>query len=111
MIQKNIFKRLLIGAKKGILTPNLPSHILKIHNSVLIRIFRFLGGLSTILIVSNKLSILGNGILYISALYICFIITTLFSIYLMFLNYHRIKHIYKVLKNKELDVYNSPFDK
>jgi hypothetical protein len=25
--------------------------------------------------------------------------------------YHRIKHIYKLLKNNELDVYNSPFDR
>ena len=106
MIQKNIFKRLLIGAKKGILTPNLPSHILKIHNSVLIRIFRFLGGLSFIILLGNNY--FHNSIYLISVL---MLFAFLFTIYHVIISYLRVKHIFKILKSDQLDIKKSPLDR
>jgi|ERR1700675_487802 len=92
----NIMNRLLIGFKKGLSVPTLPDHIIVLQNNVFIRILRVLGGLSVILIVTHKLNFLGNGILYIICLSICTILTFMFTIYLLYINYYRIKHMYKV---------------
>jgi len=107
----NIMNRLLIGFKKGLSVPTLPDHIIVLQNNVFIRILRVLGGLSVILIVTHKLNFLGNGILYIICLSICTILTFMFTIYLLYINYYRIKHMYKVWKSDDLDVRNSPFDR
>jgi len=76
-----------------------------------IRILRVLGGVSIILLLTHKLEVLGSGLLYKTALYICFILTIIFNVYLMYVNYYRIKHMYKVFNSDELDVRNSPLDR
>ena len=68
----SIFQRLKIGFKKGFLTPTIPENIIVLNKNPLIRILRFLGGLSTILVISHKLEVLGNGLLYDISLYFCF---------------------------------------
>jgi hypothetical protein len=35
----------------------------------------------------------------------------LLCIYLFYINYHRIKHIYSLIKSDDLDVRNSPLDR
>jgi hypothetical protein len=92
----NIIKRLLIGLKKELSVPTLPAHIIVLQNNVFIRILRVLGGISVILIVTHKLNFLGNGIIYIICLGICTILTFMFTIYLLYINYYRIKHMFKV---------------
>ena len=52
---KNIFTRFFIGAKKGICTPTLPNHIIMLNNNPFIRIFRVLGGISILLILTHRL--------------------------------------------------------
>ena len=93
MINKNIFARFFIGVKKGILTPTLPNHIIQLNNNPIIRIFRVLGGISILLILTHRLDYLGEGLLYFSSLVLCTVLAFLFSLYLFFLSYHRIKHI------------------
>ena len=108
--KKSIFSRLMIGFKKGLSVPNLPSHIIQLNNKPIIRILRVLGGLSTLLILTHRLELLGDGFLYLCALITCAVLTLLFGLYHIFLTYHRITHIIKVLKSDELDVRNSPLD-
>ena len=47
---KNLLVRFLIGAHKGLTTSTLPQEILYLQNNPLIRIIRFLGGISSIMI-------------------------------------------------------------
>ena len=82
-------------------------HIITLQNNVFIRLLRVLGGLSVILIVSYRLEILGEGLLYNISLYICLIFTFIFFIYLMYINYHRIKHMYTNFNSDKLDVRGS----
>lgn len=49
-----IIKRLTIGFKKGLITPTLPENILKFNSNPFVRNFRFLGGLSIILLLGNS---------------------------------------------------------
>jgi hypothetical protein len=108
---KGILVRIYTGVKKGLLTPTLPDHIIKLNNNPIIRLFRVVSGISILLILTKGLSVLGDGLLYFCVLVFCTILAFLFSIYHIFLNYYRIKHIIKVLKSEELDVRNSPLDR
>jgi len=108
---KNIISRFFIGVKKGLFTPTLPKHIIQLNNNPIIRIFRVLSGISILLVLTHRLDYFGEGLLYFSALVLCTVLSFLFSLYLIFLTYHRIKHMIKVLKSDELDVRNSPLDR
>lgn len=108
MKKNNIFYRFFIGVKKGFITPTLPNHIINFNNNPIIRIFRVLGGISILLILTHRLNYLGDGLLYFYGLAICTVFAFLFSLYFIFLTYHRIKHMIKVLKSDKLDVRNSP---
>ena len=105
---KNLFKRFKIGVKKGWNTPTLPENLLKLQLHPIIRVFRFVGGLSVLLILSKKL-------LYFPYPYVVYSLTLLISIfyliYILCLTYYRFKHIYFLFKNNKLDVRNSPLDK
>ena len=50
--KKTILKRLFVGFNKGYKIPTLPENIIKIHNYPIIRIFRVLGGISTLSLYS-----------------------------------------------------------
>lgn len=92
-------------------TPTLPANVIKIQNQVVIRIVRVLGGISVLLLLSGKLHVFGSGLLIHVCLYISFLFTILFFIYHLFISYHRLKHICKLLKSDKLDIRNSPLDK
>lgn len=108
---KTIFDRLIVGIKKGILTPTLPDNISKFHNNPIIRIFRVLGGVGILLILTHRLEYLFQGSLYLIALSVFTFLGILFGIYQIFLSFFRIKHMIKVLKSGDLDVRNSPLDR
>ena len=97
-----IRERFLIGIKKGWQTETLPSHIVKLQLNPLIRIFRVLGGISI-------LGIWTKGWIHLNkyALYLAIAISFLYCLYLIYISYNRVLHMYKVFKNKELDVRNS----
>lgn len=103
---KPIIIRLKIGFKKGYNTPTLPNNILKFQSLIYIRIFRFLGGISFLFILSKHYS---NYNVYV--LYVCFFLSLLFTIYHIIITYYRFKHIIKILRSDELDIRNSPLDR
>ena len=109
-MKKTISQRLLIGFKKGWSTPTLPVHIIALQKNIFIRLLRVLGGISIITLITHRLEILGDGILYLICLYICILFSLMFNLYLFYINYHRIKYMYKVWKSDELNVRNSPLD-
>ena len=53
-MNRTIFSRIMIGIKKGWNTPTLPQHLIELNNKPLIRIMRFLGGLSIFMIITHK---------------------------------------------------------
>lgn len=85
MKNKTTFKRLIIGFKKGYLIPTLPDNIIKIQSYSIIRIIRFLGGFSFLLIVSKSYL---NYSFY--TLYIAMFFVLLFTIYHIIISYYRI---------------------
>jgi hypothetical protein len=109
-MKKTIFQRLLIGLKKGYNTPTLPENLLALQNNVFIRYLRITGGISAVLLITGRLEKLGLGVFYSFFLWLCTIITLLFFLYTLYLNYHRAKYMYKIWKSDELDVRNSPLE-
>ena len=104
MNNRTIFSRIIIGFKKGWNTPSLPPHLIELNNNPLIRIMRFLGGVSIFMIITHKYG-------YSIILYINIFLTLIFGLYHFYLTYYRFKHIYKLIKNGDLNVRNSPLDK
>jgi len=104
--RKSLLVRFLIGAHKGLTTSTLPQEILNLQNNPLIRIIRFLGGISLI-------TILGRSYITLTGIYLyfAFFFTCIFFMYNLYISYHRTKHIYKILKSDELDIRNSPLDR
>jgi hypothetical protein len=100
-MKKNILKRIFIGAKLGFLTPTLPDEILKIQSKPIIRIIRFLGGVSFLNLLGN--SYFNHNIWYI---YICMFFALIFTIYHFILTYYRFKHIMKIFKSDKLEIRN-----
>lgn len=99
---KTLLTRYLKGYRKGWNTPTLPSHITLIHLHPITRIFRFIGGLSLLLVLTNKLNLFNTNFYFIIILYF---IVVLYGIYNYFLFFYRVKHIYKLLKDgKDLDI-------
>ena len=105
---KTVIKSLVKGIKKGWVTSTLPEYITKFHNKAIVRLFRFLGGLSVI-ITLGKVNFSFNVPIYI--FYISFFITILFFVYMLGINIIRLIHIIKILRSDELDVRNSPLDR
>lgn len=99
-------KRLQIGLKKGWDTNTLPDHLMKLYTNPLIRIFRVLGGMSIIALLTGKLYYLPPFVLYA-----VFGFAVVYALFMVYLTYHRIKHIIYILKSDKLEVRNSPLDK
>lgn len=93
----------MVGFKKGYNTPTLPENIIKVQSYFLIRIIRFLGGLSFLLILSKNYLNYPMYLLYISMFF-----SILFTIYHFIITYYRITHIIKILKSDQFDIRNSP---
>jgi len=103
---KTIFYRLKIGIIKGFETPNLPMHIIKLQLHPLIRIFRVLSGISLLLILTKKIYNFHEVFLYLAVFN-----SIMFFVYHLYISYYRIKHIKSIIKNKDLEIRNSPLDK
>jgi hypothetical protein len=103
---QNLIKRIFKGFQKAYQTPTLPDHILKFTMHPTIRIFRVIGGVSYLTMISK------THLQYpIYIFYIVIFISILFTIYHFYLNYHRIKHIRHLLKSGALEVRNLPLDR
>ena len=100
--RKTILSSLILGFKKGWDTPSLPDNIIKLQSHILIRVLRFLGGISLILTLAHSYINLP-----LSVRCILIFILLLFHIYLGIISFIRIKHIIKLIKSGALNVRNS----
>ena len=89
---KNIMISLFEGLKKGYMTPTLPENILKFQSYPIIRVLRFLGGVSFILLLGNNYF---NNSIFILSFSLFF--ASLFTVYHLVISYYRIKYMNKVL--------------
>jgi hypothetical protein len=105
-MNKNFFKRLKIGISKGWNTPTLPQHLLTLQLHPLIRIFRVIGGISILLILTKRVNYFNSFVLYLVVL-----ISIFYTFYVLYISYYRLKHIYKIMRSKDLEIRNSPLDK
>jgi hypothetical protein len=81
-------KRILTGFKKANSIPTLPDHIIKLQAHPLIRIFRVIGGVSFITMISYSRL---NYPIYL--LYLLMFISVFFTMYQFYILYHRTRHI------------------
>jgi hypothetical protein len=107
-MKTNLFKRVYTGALKGFKTSTLPDHIKKFQSNPFIRILRVLGGLSIIILIST---IRFKYSLPLFIMYTLLAMGFLFLIYHIYISYHRIRNIIRLLKSDELDIRNSPLDR
>jgi len=108
-MKKSIFTRIKSSVIIAYNTPTLPVHMIQLENNIFIRIFRVLGGISVITLLSLRTySDIANPIIIQFAL----IFTILFIFYKFYVMYYRIKHVYfLVFKSNKLEIRNSPLDK
>lgn len=98
------------GIVKGWSLPTLPDHLIKLTSHPLIRIFRVIGGISLLSIITHRYLLFPESMqLYV--LFILAVINFLFLAYHFYLTYHRIRHIYLSWKSGVYDVRNSPLDR
>lgn len=106
MKKETKLQRIWKGIKLGWNTPTLPENILKLQKNPLVRILRVIGGVSTVLVLTKKSLLFPSFLLYVFLIF-----TTLFFSYHIYILYHRIIHMYKIIKSDKLEVRNSPLDK
>ena len=99
-------KRVFTGFRKAYSIPTLPDHILKFTMHPTIRIIRFLGGLSVVMILSKSHL---NYPFYF--LYFFMFFALIFWVYHLYILYYRTKHFIAILKSDKLEVRNSPLDR
>jgi hypothetical protein len=97
--KKSVLKRILIGFKKANSIPTLPDHIIKLQAHPTIRVFRVIGGISFLTMISKNL-LNYNIYLYI----IVYIVSIVFTIYQFYILYFRFKQFITILKSDKLEV-------
>jgi len=100
------FKDILIGIKHGVKLPSLPESVSKFHNHNLTRIFRVLGGLSILLVLSGS-QVIKQSILF----YPIYTLAFLQFIYIIIINLIKFFYIIYLWKNKKFQVKNSPLNR
>ena len=104
--KKTILQRLLIGLKVGWNAPVLPPKVLNFHNNLFIRVFRVIGGISIVTVLSKKYLLL-----FLPFKFIVLFFALLHFIYITIISIIKLWYGFKVLKSDKLNVRNSPFDR
>lgn len=92
--------------------PSLPSNVEKFHNHIFTRIFRVIGGMCIVAILSEraKLYILTNEKLW-PLYYLILFMGLLHFLYILIIKIIKCYHMIKVIRSGKLNVYNSPLNK
>lgn len=104
--QKTLFQRLVASLKVGWNAPVLPPKVLNFHNNPLVRIFRVIGGISILTVLSNI-----HLLLFLPFKLMVLFIALLHFIYITTVSIIKLWYGFKVLKSDELNVKNSPLDR
>lgn len=105
--------RIIKGLKLGWETNTLPLNYLKFHTHPLVRIFRVIGGVCIVIVVSQKRALLSS--IFTSLPQSISIIISLIAIihlcYILIISFIRLRYIHYLFKNGKLEVRNSPVDR
>ena len=104
--QKTLFKRFIVGIKTGWNAPVLPTKLLDFHNNLFVRVFRVLGGISILTVLSKKYLPL-----FIPLKFIVLFLALLHFVYITTISIIKLWYGFKVLKSDKLNVQNSPLDR
>lgn len=105
MNKRTLWQRFIIGLKVGWNIPMLPEKVANLHNHPFIRIFRVIGGISIITVLSNR-----HLLLFLPLKFIVLFLALFHFIYIFFISVVKLWYGFKVLRSDKLDVKNSPFD-
>ena len=95
------FKKLLIVVNRAYSIPTLPYNILKNQSHPIIRVLRFLGGTSLLLLLTKAYL---NYHSYF--LYFLYFFSLIFTIYLFIISFYRFKHMLSVFKSDKFEIKN-----
>lgn len=102
---KKVFKDIWIGIKFAFKLPSLPESVNRFHNNRITRVFRVLGGLSILLVLS------GSEFAKHYLFYVIFPLAFLQFIYIIIINLIKFIYIVYLWRNKKLEVRNSPLNR
>ena len=103
---KTLIQRFINGLKMGWNTPMLPKKVLNFHNHPFVRIFRVIGGISIVTVLSNK-----HLLLYLPFKFFILILALLHFTYIACISIIKLWYGIKVLRSNKLNVKNSPLDR
>ena len=83
----------------------LPESVMKIHNHSFVRVFRVVGGISILMVLSKN-----HLWLFVPFKFIVLFLALLHFIYITCISRIKLIHGFKVLRSDKLDVRNSPMD-
>ena len=106
MKNKILLKGLHLGIKKGWNAPMLPKYIENINNNPLIRIFRVLGGISIVTVLTKSHFYLGFPISYIILIF-----ALMHFMYITIISFIKLYYGIIIFKSDKLDIRNSPLDR
>lgn len=102
---KSILKRIYIGVYEGYKIQIVPSFIINLEKKLYFRLFKLVGGFSTIFIITGIANNYNKIIFYIAV-----IPSLLYLFYRIFYTYYVTIEVFKIIKDKRYQVRNSPLD-
>ena len=102
----NFFKDIWTGIKFGVKMASLPQSVNKFHNNPLTRIFRVLGGLSILLLLSGS-ELIKQSIFFYIVIPLAFLQFT----YIIVINLIKFFYVIHLWRNNKFQVRNSPLNK
>ena len=89
-VKKTYFQRIIKGFTIAFNTPSLPDYVLHIHNHIFTRIFRVLGGMSIVFLLSGNKSYLVNDDIISPLYYVILIVGLIHFMYIIIIKIIRI---------------------
>ena len=110
-VKKTYFQRIIKGFTISFNTPSLPDYVLHIHNHIFTRIFRVLGGMSIVFLLSGNKSYLVNDDIISPLYYVILIVGLIHFMYIIIIKIIRIYFMLFSWIDGDLEIRNSPTDR
>ena len=108
---KTIFNSIKIGIREGISIQKVPNFLINFDNLIWVKIFKLLGIITTSYILSSKFSLLKSYNIYnlnFEIFIISSVISIIYLIYRIFYHFTVVVYTFKLFKNKQHWVVNTP---
>lgn len=105
-MKKSISQGFITGIKVGWNTSMLPRKVVSFHNNPFVKIFRVIGGITIVTVLSKK-----HILLFLPFKFIVLFFALLHFIYIFIISMIKLWYGFKILKSDVLNVRNSPLDR